>query len=136
MIDNETDLWKKNSASTKYNLPEHCPLCIEKGVVSNLKAADVYVGIFPYIHSDFTLVCCADPTHKFNFCFPYNRNMTFGYTTFDETETIKPIVDRKCPWHNEKLEPVRLYGNQVFKDGTRKVQLRCPTCFYSERYRL
>jgi hypothetical protein len=131
--DNQTESWKKNSASARYNLPEFCPICAEKGVASGLKATDVYVGIFPYIHSDFTLVCHTDPTHKFNFCFPFNKNMTFGYTVFDETETAKPTVDRKCPFHGEKLEVVRFYGNLVFKDGTRKVQLRCPVCFYSER---
>ena len=131
VVDNQTESWLKNSASTKYNLPDFCPICREKGISSGLKATDVYVGIFPYIHSDFTLICQAG--HKFNFCFPFNQDMTFGYTVYDETEVPKPIVDRKCPWHGEKLEPVRVYGNLVFKDGTRKAQLRCPVCFYSER---
>ena len=126
--DNKTELWREAAASAKYNLPMHCPAC--DGV---LYAKDVYVGIFPYIHADFTLVCRENPAHKFNFCFPYNKVMVEGYTVFDTVE-IKPYrTERTCPFHGVELKPVRLYGDLVFTDGTRKMQLRCPVCFYSER---
>jgi hypothetical protein len=134
--DNKTELWLKNNHDTRYTLPEVCPLCGKEGLVSGLKASKVYMGIFPYIHVDFTLTCWTEPSHRFNFCFPYNRAMTSGYTVFDSKETGKPDINRLCPWHNVKLEPIRLYGDLVFKDKSRKIQLRCPVCYYSERYTL
>lgn len=125
--DNTTELWSKAPAPIKYSLPEACPLCGGK-----LKSAKVYVGIFPYIYTDFTLVCwvCAS---EFNFCFPYNPAMAEGYSIFDTTESKRYSTERVCPFHNQTLKPIRLYGDLVFKDGTRKLQLRCPLCFYSER---
>jgi hypothetical protein len=130
---NETETWSKNSADTRYNLPDYCPLCNQKGILSNLKCTYVYVGIFPYIHTDFTLNCVVNPMHKFNFCFPYNRNQTMGYQILDSKESGRPTVTYDCPFHKVKLEATRFYGDFVFKDGTRKLQLRCPVCFYSER---
>jgi hypothetical protein len=126
--ENETEMWQKSPKPIRYNLPETCPFCGDK-----LKAKDVYVGIFPYIYTDFTLVCWANPEHKFNFCFPYNRAMAEGYTVFDDTEFKRYSTERKCPFHGERLKPIRVYGNLTFKDGTKKVQLRCPICNYSER---
>ena len=128
MKDNKTGSWEKNNASTKYDLPTFCPKCEGK-----LYATYIYVGIFPYIHSDITLVCTHDLDHKFNFCFPYNKQMTFGYTVFDTIEVKKPVTDQVCPFHGVKLDAIRLYGDLTFNDGTKKLQLRCPVCFYSER---
>ena len=126
--DNKTELWRRAAASAKYNLPKYCPKC--KGA---LYAKDVYVGIFPYIHADFTLVCQVDEAHKYNFCFPYNKVMVEGYTVYDSAEFKLYRTEKTCPFHNVQLKPVRLYGDLVFTDGTRKMQLRCPVCFYSER---
>jgi hypothetical protein len=130
MVGNETEAWSQNNASTRYNLPETCPFC-----QSPLKATYTYVGIYPYIHADFTLECHLNPhLHKFNFCFPFNKAQTMGYTVYDSHDQPKPKIERICPFHHEHLEVVRYYGDAVFKDGTRKLQLRCPICFYSERY--
>ena len=132
MKDNKTELWEKNSASTRYNMPEQCPTCHEQDKYSSLKTTYLYVGIFPYIHADITMICPAG--HKFNFCMPYNKAMTAGYTVFDSTLFEKPLTDKKCPFHQVKLEAIRLYGDLVFADGTKKLQIRCPICYYSERY--
>jgi len=59
-----------------------------------------------------------------------------GYTVYNSEHLEKPIVKRFCPFHSEKLEVTRLYGDETFNDGKRKLQLRCPVCFYSERYML
>jgi hypothetical protein len=128
MDSNETEAWQKNSVDARYNLPEACPFC-----GSSLKATYVYVGVFPYIHTDFTLVCSKNLLHKFNFCFPYNKAQTMGYTIFDSKEQGRHETSYKCPFHQVTLEVTRFYGDQTFKDGTRKLQLRCPVCFYSER---
>ena len=133
MKDNKTGSWQKNAASTKYDLPQVCPHCSKIGLLSGLTATYVYVGVFPYIHGDITLVCVTNPKHKFNFCFPYNKHMTFGYTVFDSLKYEKPVTDQVCPFHGVKLDPIRLYGDLTFCDGTKKLQLRCPVCFYSER---
>jgi hypothetical protein len=126
-------LWLEASASAKYNLPDHCPICLEQGKHCTLKTTHVYVGVFPYIHADFTMQCRTVPAHKYNFCFPFNKAMVEGFTSYD-TEAFKRYrTERVCPFHNTTLVPVRLYGDLVFTDGTRKMQLRCPTCFYSER---
>ena len=128
MNHNTTELWDKAPPTIKYNLPETCPICGDK-----LRPSKVYVGIFPYIYADFTLVCWGNCEHEFNFCFPYNPVMVEGYTIFDDTESKRYYTNRICPWHKTKLKPIRLYGNLVFNDGTKKVQLRCPICYYSER---
>jgi hypothetical protein len=128
MKDNKTDLWQQASPSTKYNLPPTCPHC-----GGHLHIKDLYVGIFPYIHADFTLVCVDNAEHKFNFCFPYNKVMVEGFQILDTNDHLRFRTERKCPWHLETLLPYRYYGNLVFKDDTRKMQLRCPICFYSER---
>jgi hypothetical protein len=125
-MQNKTEFWEKNSASTKYDLPQTCPFCDK-----TLHATYVYVGVFPYIHGDITLRC--DSKHVFNFCFPFNKLMTMGFTSFDSKDTVKPVTDQTCPFHGIKLEPIRLYGDLTFNDGTKKLQLRCPVCFYSER---
>jgi hypothetical protein len=127
MDEDKTDLWLKAPQSAKYSLPDTCPTCQKP-----LKAKCVYVGIFPYIHADATLVCIND--HEFNFCLPFNAVMVEGYTVFDSTESKRYYTDKCCPFHStQKLTPVRLYGDLVFKDGKRKIQLRCPICNYSER---
>ena len=128
MDEDKTELWLKASPSNRYNLPDTCPFCGEK-----LKATNVYVGIFPYIHTDFTLVCWGNAEHKFNFCFPYNKVMVAGYTVYDDADYTRYVTDYVCPFHGVKLQPIRLYGNIVFNDGTKKMQLRCPVCNYSER---
>jgi len=130
---NKTESWEKNTQSAKYDLPQVCPYCSKHGILSGLSATYVYVGVFPYIHGDITLVCVTEPKHKFNFCFPYNKHMTFGYTVFDSKEFGKPDTEQVCPFHNIKLDPIRLYGDLTFNDETKKLQLRCPICFYSER---
>jgi rRNA maturation protein Nop10 len=127
--DNKTDGWTKNSNSTRYNLPTNCPKCGD-----NLKLRHIYVGIFPYIHSDVTFTCCSNENHKFAFCLPYNKNMTFGYLILDTTEAKRYYTTKRlCPFDGETLQPYRLWGDLVFNDGTKKLQLRCPECFYSER---
>jgi hypothetical protein len=90
------------------------------------------MGIFPYIYVDFTLICweCAA---EFNFCFPYSPAMAEGYTIFDTSQGKRFCTSRRCPFHGKKLKPIRYYGDLTFKDDTRKIQLRCPVCFYSER---
>ena len=126
--DDKTELWKQAPASRKYNLPEYCPYC-----EARLKATYVYVGIFPYIHADFTLQCVDEESHKFNFCMPFNKVMTAGYTIYDSKLYKRFLSFERCPFHDVPLEPIRLYGDVVFNDGKRKVQLRCPRCYYSER---
>jgi hypothetical protein len=126
---NKTDLWLKSPASPRHPLPETCPTC-----KSLLQAKYVYVGIFPYIHTGINLRCIVHPEHEFTFCFAYNPAMTAGYTFFDTTGTHFYKTDKTCPFHPDThLEPFRLYGNLVFKDGTQKMQLRCPICSYSLR---
>ena len=125
---NVTEAWSRAPTPIVYSLPELCPECGSK-----LKAAKVYVGIHPYIYADFTLMCW-DKGHEYNFCFPYNPMMAAGYTVFDSTETKRYYTTKTCPFHKDtQLKPVRLYGDLVFSDGTRKIQLRCTKCYYSER---
>jgi hypothetical protein len=133
MDSNETDAWQRNNAPIRYNLPDYCPKCFDKAVKSTLKAVYCYIGIFPYIHTDFTLICQTDASHKYNFCFPFNKMQTMGYTIFDSKDQPRPTIKQVCPFHKTPLEATRFYGDYVFKDGTQKYQLRCPTCFYSER---
>lgn len=131
--EDKTELWLQAPASRKYNLPHQCPTCKKlNGVFVPLRATYVYVGVFPYIHTDFTLECGMG--HKFNFCMPYNKVMTAGYTVFDTKTSKKPSVEGKvCPFHEVPLEPIRLYGDLTFNDGKQKLQIRCPICYYSER---
>lgn len=133
MKDNKTEFWTKNTASTKYQLPRVCPHCTKNGLLSGLTATYVYVGVFPYIHAGIQLVCTLNSEHKFAFCFPYNKAMNVGYTVFDSVEAKAPVTEQVCPFHGVKLEATRLYGDVVFNDGTKKLQLRCPICFYNER---
>lgn len=124
---NKTELWLNSPASPRYSLPSICPKCN-----SQLKPIYTYLGIFPYIHAGTHLECVNG--HEYTFCFPYNRAMCEGYTLFDSKDNTRGYTNRCCPFHvDTKLVPVRLYGDLVFKDGTRKMQLRCPVCFYSER---
>ncbi len=126
---NKTELWLKSLPSIKYFLPETCPRC-----KSILQAKHVYVGVFPYIHTGVYLQCIANAEHVFTFCFPYNEAMPAGYTVFDTKEVKGYSTERVCPFHPEvRLEPVRFYGDLVFNDGTRKLQLRCRRCNFSER---
>jgi hypothetical protein len=128
-LNNKTELWSQAPASAKYTLPEYCPKC-----GGRLKAGVVYVGIFPYIHADFTLTCVSNVEHKYNFCMPFNKVMTEGYQIYDSSEQRRFYTEnRRCPFHGTPLTPYRYYGDLVFNDGTCKIQLRCPTCFYSER---
>lgn len=134
MKDNKTDLWSKTPSSTKYTLPEYCPICSVKGLGATLKMAYVYVGVFPYIHAGVNLKCSENSEHEFTFCFPFSDAMASGYTVFDSTETGKRYyTDKPCPFHGEKLKPIRLLGDLVYSDGTRKMQLACPICHYSVR---
>ena len=123
----KTDLWELNSHDSKYDLPHVCPVCKDY-----LQATYVYVGTYPYIHGDVTLECTCCKT-KYNFCFPLNKHMTFGYTVYDSSLTRKPNPNKQCPFGHGLLEPVRLYGDLVFVESTKRLQLRCSTCFYSER---
>lgn len=127
---NKTEVWRQAPPSAHYyDFPTICPYC-NKALI----ATDVYVGIFPYLHCDLTLQCIGDLEHKFNFCMPYHAAMVEGYTTLDTKEPRLFTTEHECPFHKgTKLKPIRFYGDIVFKDGTRKIQLRCPTCYYSER---
>jgi hypothetical protein len=129
LMTNKTDSWELNSHDTKYDLPKFCP---EIGCTGYLQSTYVYIGTYPYIHADITLVC-SECKHKFNFCFPLNRKMTFGYTIYDSSLIRKPEPKIFCPFGHGLLEPVRMYGDEVFSDGTKKLQIRCPVCFFSQR---
>lgn len=124
---NKTELWLKSPPSTKYTLPKVCPTCH-----AYLQTDYVYVGIFPYIHTGVNMKCPSG--HEFTFCFPYNAAMPSGYTVFDSKESPRYSTSKVCPFHiDTKLVPVRLYGDLVFNEGTKKMQLRCPVCNYSVR---
>ena len=127
--DNFTDKWMNCSPQSVYDLPAVCPIC-----KADLKPRECQVGVFPYLHADVGLQCWLHPEHRFWFCFPYNTNVVDGYTIFDSSEQKRYVTDKCCPFHpTQKLSPIRLYGDLVFKDGTKKIQLRCPICNYSER---
>ena len=126
---NKTDMWLKSPQSTKYTLPQTCPTCN-----AVLQTDYVYIGVFPYIHTGVNMKCHSNPEHEFTFCFPYNQLMPAGYTIFDSAENTRYKTEKTCPFHPEiKLVPTRLYGDLVFNEGTKKMQLRCPTCNYSVR---
>lgn len=126
---NKTELWLKNSPSIRHRLPKYCPTC---GDV--LTANYAYIGVFPYLHAGINLRCKASSTHEFTFCLPFDKAAAEGYTVFDSADSKRYSTERVCPFHAEtKLQPVRLYGDLVFNDGTRKLQLRCPVCNFSER---
>jgi hypothetical protein len=127
-INGKTLLWQSSPASAKYGLPEFCPTC-----KARLKVNYLYIGIFPYIHTGINMHCVNDEKHKFTFCFPYNPAMAAGYTIFDSKDNTRYYTERVCPFDGAKLVPVRLYGDLVFTDGSRKMQLRCPQCCFSER---
>jgi hypothetical protein len=127
--ENKTEAWLKSPPSTRYTLPETCPHC-----KSLLQTEYVYVGVFPYIHTGVHLKCIVHSEHEFTFCFPYTRLNPAGYTVFDSEAIHFYKTDKACPFHPDtKLKPIRLYGDLVFNDGTRKIQLGCPVCCYSQR---
>lgn len=124
---NKTQLWLDSPISPRYPLPHICPKCS-----SQLTAGYTYLGVFPYIHAGTHLTCVNG--HEYTFCFPYNRAMIEGYQIFDSTSNLRGYTNHTCPFHPEtNLKLLRLYGDKVFTDGTRKLQLICPVCFYSER---
>lgn len=125
---NKTALWLNSPASPRYQLPHICPSCKQQ-----LTTRYAYVGVFPYIHAGINLYC-QNCDLQFTFCFPYNKAMIEGYQIFDSTDNTRGYTERCCPFHRTtKLKPLRLYGDRVFTDGTRKMQLICPVCFFSER---
>lgn len=124
---NKTQLWRDSPASPRYPLPTRCPTCH-----AILTATYTYLGVFPYIHSGIHLTCISG--HEFTFCFPYSKAMVEGYTIFDSASNQRGKTDRRCPFHTDvQLKLLRLYGDAVFNDGTVKMQLICPVCYYSER---
>lgn len=125
---NKTELFLQSPQSTKYTLPKICPKC-----GASLEASYVYVGVFPYLHTGVNMKCTLN-NHEFTFCFPYNKALSAGYTIFDSKDNTRFSTERVCPFHTDtKLTPVRLYGDLIFNEGTKKMQLRCPVCHYSER---
>jgi len=124
---NKTQLWLNSPASPRYPLPTVCPTC--SGL---LTAVYTYLGVFPYIHSGVHLTC--PDKHEFTFCFPYHKAMIEGCQIFDSASTVRGYTNRTSPFHKDTpLKPLRLYGDAVFNDGTVKLQLICPVCYYSER---
>lgn len=122
----KTDLWEQIPLSTKYTLPDVCPICQQ-----HLKVDSLYVGVFPYIHTGVTLKC---QSHEFTFCFPYNKAMNMGYTVFDSKEAKRYSTNEHlCPFHGVKLVALRFLGDLVYRDGTKKLQLKCPICNFSKR---
>ena len=123
----KTSRWGDAAHSTRYALPETCPSC-----GSQLKPVYAYVGVFPYVHTGVNLKCCEEE-REFTFCFPFNPVAADAYTIFDSTVSTRYVTERTCPFHGVPLHPFRFLGDLVYTDGTRKMQLRCPICSFSER---
>ena len=125
---NKTPQFLSAPPSKKYQVPQKCPYDN-----SPLQVQYVYVGVFPYIHTGVNFKC-TENDHEFTFCFPYNFTLAMGYTIFDSQSNTRFSTEIVCPFHTKQhLIPVRLYGDLIFTDGTKKLQLRCPVCHFSER---
>ena len=138
--DNKTDQWKTAPPSTLYQLPIRCPECY-----ADLITIKMHLGTFPYQYADLQLEC-VNCREIYNFCYPQHPIMAEGQHIFDTQDTwywIEEQIDDKdkdldmyCPFHHNRLEIQRYYGNLTYKDDTRKVQLKCPKCNYYKRIQI
>ncbi len=145
MKDNKTEIWNNAPPSARYELFQHCPKCRDF-----LLTVKIDIGIFPHIYTDVCQVCPTCQTN-YNFCYPLHPIFREGLHIYD-TMHLNPLyaieeqlVDDlgnykqdypKCPFHQLTMKPNRYLGNITYSDGTEKVHVVCPICYYYERIQI
>lgn len=128
---------EKKPTHTRVILSEKCPQC-----GSALTPKIALLTDWPYIHCDVQLDC-SSCEFKALYGIPLDPLAGVSLQIYDSNpaEVFERIRIAKldgsgslpvCPFHKTEMKMTKVFGNKVFKDGTVRIQFKCPKCFVTE----
>ena len=113
-----------------------CPMCKLIGTKTPLLLDYVIVSSWPYIHSDYSLMClrCG---FKALFGIPEDPVVGMELIIWDSKpeEVLKVACKEKrplCPFHQKRMKLTKIFGDYIRDDDQIRIQWKCSEWFLTE----